>query len=58
MDTSRSEILQQQLAWAAARRVAVDTKGYTNSLDDNLFQPLSAATRADFVAGSGDERRP
>jgi hypothetical protein len=55
MDTSRSEILQQQLAWAAARRVAVDTKGYTNSLDDNLFQPLSAATRADFVAGSGDE---
>lgn len=55
MDTTRSEILQQQLAWAAARRVAVDAKGYTNSLDDNLFQPLGVATRADFAAGSGDE---
>jgi hypothetical protein len=55
MGTTRSEILQQQLAWAAARGVAVDAKGYTNSLDDNLFQPLSAPTRADFVAGSGDE---
>lgn len=55
MDTTRSEILQQQLAWAAARGVVVDAKGYTNSLDDNLFQPLGAATRADLAAGSGDE---
>jgi hypothetical protein len=55
MDTTRSEILQQQLAWAAARGLMVDAKGYTNSLDDNLFQPLGAATRADFAAGSGDE---
>ena len=55
LDTARSQILQQQLAWAAARRIAVDPKGYTNALEDNLFQPLSPATRADFVAGSGDE---
>ena len=55
MDTTRSEILKQQLAWAAARGVTVDAKGYTNSPDDNLYQPLGAATRADFAAGSGDE---
>ena len=55
MDITRSEILQRQLAWAAARGVAVDAKGYTASVEDNLFQPLSAATRADFTAGSGDE---
>ena len=55
MDTARSEILQQQLAWAASHGVVVDAKGYTAAVEDNLFQPLSAATRADFVAGSGDE---
>lgn len=55
MDATRSEILQQQLSWAAAHGVVVDAKGYTAAVEDNLFQPLSAATRADFVAGSGDE---
>lgn len=55
MEPSRSQILQQQQAWASAHGVAVDAKGYTAAVEDNLFQPLSAATRADFVAGSGDE---
>ena len=55
MDSTRSEILKQQLSWAAAHGVAVDAKGYTSTVEDNLFQPLGAATRADFVAGSGDE---
>jgi hypothetical protein len=55
MDTTRSDILKQQLSWAAAHGVAVDTKGYTSTVEDNLFQPLVAATRAEFVAGSGDE---
>jgi hypothetical protein len=55
MGTTMSEIMQQQLAWASAHGVAVDAKGYTAAIDDNLFQPLSAAARADFAAGSGDE---
>ncbi len=55
MDTARLEILKQQTAWASAHGVVVDSKGYTASVEDNLFQPLNATTRADFAAGSGDE---
>lgn len=55
MGTTMSEILQQQLAWAAAHGVAVDAKGWTLVLEDNLLQPLNADTRAEFAAGSGDE---
>jgi len=33
----------------------VDSAGYTGSLDDNLFVPLSPETRAKFSGGDGGE---
>ncbi|HEV1993072.1 MAG TPA: hypothetical protein VGR03_01965 [Candidatus Acidoferrum sp.] len=55
MTNARSQILRQQQAWAAKRKIAVDSSGYTGARDANLFQPLHPDTLADFQCGSGDE---
>jgi hypothetical protein len=55
MTDIRSQILAQQQGWAAGRQIAVDSSGYTEGLEDNLFQSLHRDTLADFQSGSGDE---
>jgi hypothetical protein len=55
MSTTRKKALDRQRVWAAARGIAIDPQGYTHRLDDNLLQPLSAAARAEFSRGKGDE---
>lgn len=54
MTNVRSRILLQQQDWAARRKIAIRS-GYTETLDDNLFQPLDPDTLAEFRRGSGDE---
>jgi hypothetical protein len=44
-----------QLAWATRRGVTIDKDSYCLNLEDNLFQPLSACSRADFEEGDGAE---
>lgn len=48
-------VIEQQLAWAARRGLAVDPQGRTAHLEDNLFRPLHANTRAEFASGAGNE---
>jgi hypothetical protein len=48
-------IVECQRHWAESRKVAVNAKGRVSHLDDNLFAPLHAETRAEFEAGDGDE---
>lgn len=48
-------IRAQQMAWAARHGVGCDRDGYTPSLNENLYLPLSAATEAEFRSGKGDE---
>jgi hypothetical protein len=48
-------ILNQQKAWAAQRGIRLDDKGYTYSLNENLFCPISPETRTEFGSGRGDE---
>src|SRR5258706_16048279 len=55
MKPTYQEMYEQQRAWATRRGVLFDQDGYTLSLDDNLFLPLSMAARSEFTAGSGDE---
>jgi hypothetical protein len=55
MIDARSQILRQQQDWAANRKIAVDSSGYTEALDANLFRPLHRDTLSDFQRGSGDE---
>jgi len=55
MTSARSQIRRQQQTWASNREIAVDTFGYTYSLDANLFQPLHPETLAEFQRGDGDE---
>ena len=55
MTTTRDLILNQQKAWARRRGIRYDQKGYTLSLEDNLFRPLSLETRKELESGRGDE---
>lgn len=55
MSSTTNEVRQRLRGWAADRSLAVDAAGYTLSLDDNLFQPMSAASRSEFEAGDGGE---
>ena len=48
-------ILSQQRAWAKQADIKTDQDGYTLSLDDNLFIPLSSNTVEEFGSGKGDE---
>jgi hypothetical protein len=48
-------IKKQQLVWAAQAGICPDEDGYCTTLDQNLFRPLSALSRADLLAGDGGE---
>lgn len=52
---TREMIYRQQQRWAKQHRIEFDKDGYTRCLDDNLFEPLSPETSAEFGAGAGDE---
>jgi hypothetical protein len=47
-------ILHQQRKWAAARGIK-PIGNHTQTLEENLFQPLNAETKAEYKAGSGNE---
>jgi hypothetical protein len=55
MTNARLQILKMQQDWATGHKIAVDSSGYTENRNDNLFQPLHPHTLADFECGSGDE---
>lgn len=55
-------LFERQVLWAQRHGIALQGSenergrlAYTCSLDDNLFQPLSDATRQDFLHGDGQE---
>jgi len=48
-------ILNQQQSWARQRGIEIDDDGYTLSLKDNFFSPLSPETIKEFKSGKGDE---
>jgi len=55
MITTYRRILNQQQAWAEKRGIKLDENGYTLSLNDNLFRPLSPRSEEEFRFGRGDE---
>jgi len=55
MIITRQAIILRQRQWVASRGIKPTAKGYLPTLEDNLFQPLNAETRAEFAAGNGNE---
>ena len=55
MTSTYGAIKLHQQSWATRRGIRFDSDGYTLSLDDNLFVPLSAEARGDFGSGAGAE---
>jgi hypothetical protein len=53
--SSRTNIQAKQMAWAQARGLFADERGYLPSYTENLFEPLSPAGTACFSSGSGNE---
>jgi len=49
------EILDVQRGWARQAVKMVDSKGYVDRLDSNLFQPLSKTIRESLLSGAGSE---
>lgn len=48
-------LVESQRRWAEAQHLAVNPNGRVVRLEENLFAPLHAETRAEFGAGDGDE---
>jgi hypothetical protein len=57
MKTTKQAIYGQQQDWAARHHVTFDAKGYTATVAENLFQPLSEAAQAEFGLGAGSEMK-
>lgn len=55
MVAAYKSIYAQQQAWANQRRIEFDRDGYTLSLNDNLYLPLSLIAKKEFRSGKGDE---
>jgi len=55
MVTAYKLIHAQQQDWASQQGIKFNKDGYTLSLNNNLFLPLSARTKAEFESGKGDE---
>lgn len=55
MPSPASRVRNDQRNWAQRRGLAFDSAGYTGTLEENLFQPISPETFADFTEGDGDE---
>lgn len=50
-----SYLTERQRLWALRTGRPVDANGWTLKLEDNLFCPLSEASRADFAGGRGNK---
>jgi hypothetical protein len=48
-------IAERQYSWARRHGIRIDEKGYTATVSDNLFLPLTAEAVLDFQAGAGKE---
>lgn len=55
--SSKSQLLHQQRQWAESVGLAPDARGYLETVEENLFQPLNKSTRTAFENGSGSELR-
>jgi hypothetical protein len=55
MPSTATAVRQQQRKWAAGRNIRIDNAGYTEQLEDNLFQPLSPCAADEFEDGDGGE---
>lgn len=55
MKTTKQAIYDQQQDWATRHHVIFDAAGYTATVAENLFQPLSEAAQAQFGLGAGSE---
>lgn len=53
--SSKTELLKQQRAWASSAQRAVDARDYHATVQDNLYQALSASALKAFSEGSGSE---
>lgn len=57
MKTTKQAIYDQQQDWATRHHVIFDAAGYTATVAENLFQPLSEAAQAQFGLGAGSEMK-
>lgn len=55
MNTTKQAIRAQQQDWATRHGIQFDGKGYTETATENLFQPLTDASTAEFGSGAGSE---
>lgn len=53
--SSKDDLKIQQLHWAESSGREPDSRGYLQIVEDNLWKPLSTATRLAFENGSGSE---
>jgi hypothetical protein len=53
--SSRAFVLASQRAWAEARGLPVDSRGYLSDVNANLRASLSKRTECEFMNGSGSE---
>ena len=49
------QIVYRQRKWVHSRGMKLDSEGKTLTLEENLFHPLNAETRAEFQASGGNE---
>ena len=52
---ARRKVELQQRAWASERGLRVDGQNYLQTVDDNLFEPLSREAMTAFEAAAGQE---
>ena len=55
MKTTKQVIYAQQQDWATRHGIQFNNEGYTETVEQNLFQPLTAASKAEFGSGAGSE---
>lgn len=55
MSKTRNLIIERQISWALSAGMVPDFRGYLESVEANLWCPLSEASRASFENGSGSE---
>ncbi len=53
--SSKPQLLYQQRQWAESVGLTPDARGYLDTVEANLFQPLNETTRKAFENGSGSE---
>lgn len=48
MPSPATVVLQQKVEWASGCGIAIDSSGFALELDDDLFEPLSPETSAEY----------